>query len=341
MNIVIMAGGKGTRFWPRSIEERPKQFLALTSQETMLQSTYARFRRWLPAENIHIVTSQSYLPLVHEQLPALDAAQTIAEPAQRDTAPCIALAACLFLRSGSDDVIATVPSDQYIPDDDALREALEQAAIAAAAEPVIVTLGIVPTRPESGYGYIELDAPHAIGRIGAVKSFIEKPEQDRAAELIRSKHVLWNSGIYIWKPSTVASYMKRFAPDMWRRVEAYADDEANAPLYCGIPKQSIDYAVIEKAERIYSIPVAFEWDDVGAWTSLERIFAPDEAGNIAQGDVTLLNAADNIVYSEDQRTIVIGARDLIVVATRHGLLVCDKSEEQKIKLALERFGKKE
>lgn len=332
-----MAGGKGTRFWPRSVEARPKQFLSLTSQETMLQQTYARFRRWLPAEDVFIAVAEAYMPLVKEQLPEFDERQAIVEPVQRDTAACIALAAHSFLRQGRDDMLATVPADQYVPDGDALRQALEQAADAAAGVPSVVTLGIVPTRPEAGFGYIELEREIAIGRLTPVKAFIEKPSSERAAALIAGKRVLWNSGIYVWKPSTIAHFMMRFQPELWRRVQAYGDDAGRAEQYAGITRQSIDYAVMEKADAIVTIPVDFVWDDVGAWTSLERIFAADEDGNIAQGDVHLFGATGNIVHSETQRTVIIGASDLIVVSTGNGLLVCGKKDEQTIKLALERI----
>lgn len=331
MRVIILAGGRGNRFWPRSTEARPKQFLPLTSRKTMLQITYDLFRSRLPRESLYVATVARYKPLVLQQLEDLGEEQLIVEPEQKDTGPCIALAAHYFLTAEADDVLVTIPSDQHIPDGDALLDALREAERLAVQDRTIVTLGIPPTRPETGYGYILADGEDA-GPVRRVRSFIEKPEPHRAAVLLQQPNVYWNSGIYVWKPSTIAYYMKREQPDLWRAIR-----EAGEPLetvYSRLPNLSVDYAVVEKADRILTIPVSFEWDDVGSWTSLERIFGKDENGSVIMGEVHSLLSRNNIVFSDSRKALVLGVDNLIIVSTAEGLLVCHKSMEQQIKRLL-------
>lgn len=333
MKAVIMAGGTGTRFWPKSIEEKPKQFLNLTSDKTMIQETYLRFREWLPKDDVYIVTTRRYLSLVREQLPEIADTQIIVEPDQRDTGPCVALTALHFLQQGVDDVLVITPSDQYIPDVEQLKESLLLAEEVAKCNRTIVTLGVVPTRPETGYGYIETSMEPSSSRVYPVKQFIEKPTLERAEQLIKLDHMYWNSGIFVWKPSTISHYMKQQQPETWRLMtEAGSDLEA---VYSQLPKISVDYAILEKADHISMIPVQFDWDDVGTWSSLERMHAANEDGNVINGPVKAMSTQNSIILTEEHQTIVIGVEDLIVVSTKNGLLVCPKSKEQNIKKALQ------
>lgn len=338
MKIVIMAGGRGTRFWPRSTEEKPKQFLKLTSEnETMLQQTYSRFNRFVPKEDIYIVAGTEYLELIKEQLQGLDESRIIVEPGQRDTAACIALAARYFLRNGIDDVMVTAPSDQYIDDPDLLADALQEAEDVAQADGAVVTLGIIPTRAETGYGYIEVKqgtepARKAGSSVKRVNAFIEKPTKERALELLEHPGMYWNSGIFIWKPSTIAYYMEIYQPEMWSIFEM--EGIAFQHAYESLKKVSIDFALMEKIPAIYMIPIKFVWDDVGTWTSLERIFERNADGNLLSGSIAYADASNNIIMSEEKKTIVIGVRDLIIVSTDQGLLVCSKTDEQRIKQLL-------
>ncbi|TBL81748.1 mannose-1-phosphate guanylyltransferase [Paenibacillus thalictri] len=331
MKVVIMAGGKGSRFWPRSSDEKPKQFLSLTSEETMLQSTYRRFAGQVDRDGIYIATVQKYVPLVQEQLPELDPLRLIVEPEQKDTGPSIALTALRFLQEGMDEPFVTVPSDHFVGDDEALIKALRAAVELARDDHAIVTLGVVPTRAETGYGYLKTEQ-HQDG-VHKVKAFIEKPDAARAEQLAGMPHVYWNCGIFVWKPSTVAHYMKLHAPEMWKLLEDHVNDPES--VYPGLQKISVDYAILEKADQIYCIPAQFEWDDVGSWTALERLFHSDKEGNIAHGPIHIDRSNGNIVYSETQNVIMIGVRDLIVVSTSKGVLVCAKSEEQTLKKMLE------
>lgn len=338
VKVVIMAGGKGVRFWPRSTVSRPKQFLPLTSDRTMLQLTYARFRQWLPESAIFIATTKRYFPLVQEQLPHMDLTQMIVEPVQKDTAPCTALAALHFLKKGDDEVLVTVPSDQHVPDANSLKEALMLAETAAAAGKNIITLGVTPTRPETGYGYMKTAGVRKNGTL-PVERFIEKPSAEQAAEFIQQGNVFWNSGIFIWKPSTIAHYMSVLQPELWSALTR--SGKALEEVYSMLPKISVDYAIMEKADTIYTVPVDFEWDDVGTWTSLERMHEPDDSGNVVKGDVRMEDCKDSIIYSENVRTVVIGAEDLIVISTGDGLLVCHKSKEQLIKKVLQSLDREE
>lgn len=332
MKVVIMAGGKGLRFWPRSVESKPKQFLALTSHESMLQQTYHRFRKYVDISDIYVVTGSSYISLIREQLPLLDPSRMIVEPDQRDTGPCMALTARFFLQQDMDDVLVTAPSDQYIPDDKALMKTLLEAERLASKDKSIVTLGIVPTRPETGYGYIRAASESIIGQATRVLRFEEKPNEQRANELLLEPDTYWNSGIFVWKPSTIDYYMKLFQRDMWNKL--WLSGESLETMYATLPKLSVDYAILEKAETVFTIPVHFVWDDVGTWSALERVFPPDDQGNLLFGEVYPLRASNSIIYAEDQKVITIGVDDLIIVSTKEGLLVCRKSEDQNIKIAI-------
>ncbi|GLX71210.1 mannose-1-phosphate guanylyltransferase [Paenibacillus glycanilyticus] len=334
MIAVIMAGGKGTRFWPRSTVAKPKQFLTLASEEaTMLQQTYARFRSCLPEDNVYVAVSENYLPIVKEQLPELGENRIIVEPEQRDTAPCIALTASFFMKLERDEVLVTAPSDQYIPDTEDLMEALREAEKAARQDGVVVTLGIVPTRAETGYGYIEAkETVDSVLRIKEVKAFIEKPTKEKAEKLIEMPNMYWNSGIFIWKPSTIARYMLEFQPQMWSIFEQEGEEFRQS--YARLQKLSIDYALVEKLKRLYTIPIEFIWDDVGTWTSLERIFSTDGDGNLRIGNIYPFATRNTIIYSEQQQVVVIGIEDLIIVSTEEGLLICRKSDEQNVKHAI-------
>lgn len=322
-----MAGGKGNRLWPKSASGKPKQFIALTSDETMLQATYRGLAQYVPEQKLYVATAAQYLDLVQEQLPELDRARLIVEPLQRDTAPCIALAALRFVYEGDDEAIVTMPADHLIPDTKALVKRLAEAEAHAEAGEAIVTLGVVPNRPETNYGYIHTDDDGS--RVLKVKAFMEKPSKERADEWLSMRGVYWNSGIFIWKPSTIASAMKRYQPSIWYPlIEAKAIDES---VYEKLPRISIDYAILEKSEHTYCIPVTFDWDDVGTWQSLERFGQSDASGNVVLGNVLMAQASNNIVFSDMRQAIILGADDLIIVATDEGLLVCHKSNEPLLK----------
>ncbi|TMV53045.1 mannose-1-phosphate guanylyltransferase [Paenibacillus mesophilus] len=341
MKIVILAGGAGTRFWPRSVRTRPKQFLSLTSHETMLQQTYRRYTQWLPEASVYVVTARSYKALVEAQLPELPDDRLLLEPEQRDTGPCIALTAYHFLSREDDEVLVTMPSDHYTDEPEELVMALRKAEKAAERNHAIVTLGVVPTRPETGYGYIRTSEVRTEDGLLEASSFIEKPPLEVAEKLVRDPGIFWNSGIFVWKPSTIAHYMKLHQPFIWSLLSS--GDGNTESVYPMLPKISVDYAILEKADLILTLPVKFKWDDVGIWTSLERIQKADAEGNIlnGRGYVHLESTNNSIIYTDHPKTMVIGVSDLIVVSTDDGLLVCHKSEEQRIKSALKALEQQE
>ncbi|WP_372635023.1 mannose-1-phosphate guanylyltransferase [Cohnella sp.] len=331
MKIVIMAGGKGSRLWPRSVEDRPKQFLALTSEETMLQMTYRRLARIVPPGQIYVVTAELYRALVLEQLPELNESRLILEPVQRDTGPCAALSALHFLRLEDDETLVMMPSDQHIPNILALYEAFCKAEAIAEASSAIVTLGIVPVRPETNYGYIQTAGDKGPEGARQVVSFLEKPDLETARQLAAKPDVFWNSGIIVWRPSTIAEAMEKHQPALWNALtEAGRHPEK---VYASLPKISVDYAVLEKAGNLFTLPFRYEWEDMGSWASLERIREEDadSNGNILHGAVHAFESSHNIIFSEGRKTIVIGAEDLIIVSTAEGVLICHKSMEQNLK----------
>ncbi|MFD0677077.1 MULTISPECIES: mannose-1-phosphate guanylyltransferase [unclassified Paenibacillus] len=335
MKVIIMAGGKGTRFWPRSTEATPKQFLRLTSDETMLQVTYNRFAEWLPVDSIYVVTAKLYEDKVLEQLPHLSGDRLIIEPEQRDTGPCTALTALHFLWRKDDEILVFTPSDQYISDAQALWQALLEAEKAAYMGRAVATIGIVPSRPETGYGYIETMEEETESLL-KVKRFIEKPNEIEARSLIQRPNVFWNSGIFVWKPSTIEYYMKKHQPELWEPlVRTKGQEDAIKIIYPSLPRISVDYAIIEKAENILMRPVQFIWDDVGNWTSLERIRLVDDKSNMLQGDIHAYWTENSILYTENQKIVVIGVQDLIIVSTDEGMLICHKTREQDIKKVLQ------
>lgn len=330
LKVVIMAGGQGTRFWPWSTKEKPKQFLPLTKQdETMLEQTYKRFSGQMPVENIYIITTAQYKNLIKDQLGISDE-QILIEPAQRDTGPCMAFCARTFLKKQDDEVFAAVPADHYIPDANELLKALKAAEKIACRSNTIVTLGIKPDRPETGYGYIQCVKKE--DSVFRAKAFIEKPSYALAKTLYQMDHVFWNSGIFIWKPSTIAYYMEKFQPELWEPFTK--DDEHVQKVYKSLPKISVDYAILEKADNIYTISVDLQWNDVGKWSSLEHFYSSSEEENILIGQVTASDVKNCLVKVDQKHALLIGIQDLIVASTKDGLLICHKSKEHEIKRLL-------
>lgn len=325
-----MAGGQGTRFWPWSVKDKPKQFLSLMGEETMLQQTYNRFRKWIPAEKIFVVTSREYAPIVKEQIVGINDSEIIIEPTQRDTGPCIALTATHFLKQDDDEPFIAVPADHYIPVGESFPSIFKLAENLALKDRSIVTLGIKPTRPETGYGYMETEVNYKQNKeVLLVNSFIEKPSIEKATDLLKREGVYWNSGIFIWKPSTISYYMQRFNPEIWNNIQV--DEKELQFKYAKLPKISVDYAILENANEVYSIPVNFDWDDIGSWSAWERLTDKENGNNTLLGNIELLSTKNCIIKSDSKKTIVIGVKDLIIASTEEGLLICHKSYETKIK----------
>lgn len=342
---VIMAGGKGERFWPQSRADRPKQFLSLTSDgETMIQKTVNRLSSLVSAQDIYIVTNRKYLPLVSEQLPEIPAENIIAEPASRNTAPCIGLAAEIIRkRIGEDTAMLVLPSDHLIRFNAMFIDTLRRAVAVAEHEENLVTIGITPTYPETGYGYINFstDETKYSGAYKVVR-FYEKPDIERAKQYVNSGEYLWNSGMFVWKTSSILRKLEKYLPDMYNGLEkiaaAYGTDSYDETLNAVFPKLesvSIDFGIMERADDIFTIPGNFGWDDVGSWLSLERFNPTNEYGNMVKGDVICVDTHDSIIVGGKKLIATVGVENLIIVDSEDAILICDKDSAQGVKHVIE------
>ena len=341
-HVVIMAGGIGSRFWPMSTPECPKQFIdVLGTGRTMIQMTVERFAPLCPMENFWVVTGASYVDIVKEQLPEIPVENILAEPCARNTAPCIAYACWKIRMKDPSANIVVTPSDALVLDAEEFRRVMREALEFTAAGRRIVTVGITPTRPETGYGYIQCSAgASASGNIMPVESFREKPLLDVAKQYLTDGNYLWNAGIFVWNVSTIMDSMRAYVPDLAEKMDRmsesfYTDGEAAvvAEVFPTCEKISIDYAVMEKADYIYTVPGNFGWSDVGTWGSLWTLLPHDEAGNAVIGEnVHLYGCSGCIVHAPNAASVVLeGLKDSIVVERDGRILMCRMSEEQRIK----------
>lgn len=343
-HLVIMAGGIGSRFWPMSIPERPKQFVdVLGTGRTFIQMTVDRFKGILPAENVWVVTSQAYEDIVAEQLPEVPRGNILLEPCRRNTAPCIAYAAWRIKSIDPKATIVVSPSDHLVLDVPEFQRVITSAMDFASTSDAIVTLGMKPTRPETGYGYIQTDmsCPSARNKeIYRVDAFREKPDLATAEKYIRKPNMLWNAGIFIWNVSTVVNALRVYAPEINEVFEnllpLYGTDKEQEAINENFPKCesiSVDYAILEKSEEIYCFPASFGWSDLGTWGSLRENVSRDNNGNAVIGNnVQTFETRDCVIHcSEERRVVVQGLEGYIVAEKDNTLLICKLSEEQRIK----------
>jgi mannose-1-phosphate guanylyltransferase len=340
LHAVIMAGGSGTRFWPESRADRPKQLLALTGARTMVQETVDRLGTVIPPERTLVITAARLAEAMRQQLPNLPEEAIIGEPCKRDTAPCIGLAAFLASRKDTDATLAVMPSDHVISPAETFQQAILQAARLVEREPDrIVTFGIRPTYPAESFGYIERGA--ALGEPGvfAVARFREKPPLAVAKEYLAAGNFYWNSGIFVWKARTILDALERHEPEMYRRLEAIASADGTAEFgktfaheFAAIRGVSIDYAVMEKATNVAVIEAPFEWDDVGSWQAIARLRGTDAEGNTITGKHLGLNTSGAIVRTSDDHLIVtLGLTDCIIVHTPDATLVANRRDEESVR----------
>lgn len=341
---VIMAGGKGERFWPQSRLNKPKQFLSLTNDgETMIQKTISRLNGVVDISDVFVVTNANYVGLVKEQLPELPAENIIAEPKARNTAPCIALAAQIIRKKYDDAVMLVLPSDHLIKFTEMYVDTLNKAIETAEKDKNLVTIGITPSYPETGYGYIQFSgADKTMPGVYKVERFVEKPNIELAKEYVNSGTYLWNSGMFVWKASSIISNIERFLPDVAEGTakigECYGTDAFENTLNTVFPEltsESIDFGVMEKAKDIFTIPGNFGWDDVGSWLAVERINFTNEYGNVVKGDVVSINTKNCTVIGGKRLIATVGLEDIVVVDTNDALLICAKDSTQDIKKVIE------
>ena len=351
---LIMAGGRGTRFWPRSRAKTPKQLQTIVGNKTMLQATVDRISPLAPPERILIAPGRALVPEVRRQIPGLPPENLLIEPTGRDTAPCIALAAAVLRRKDPDAVMVVLPADHVISDKAGFRQAVKAAAGLAAKETCLVTLGLKVTRPETGYGYIEMGKK--AGQIGKapyyqVKRFTEKPSAQNAKRYQKSKNYYWNSGMFIWSVKAIGEEINRLLPDTYKKCESIAGAKSRAAftrrmnrIFPTISPISIDYGVMEKAKKIYGFATDIGWSDVGNWNSLAEVLPADSGGNVCVGELLGLSAKGLIVHSPKKLVAAVGVDDLVIVDTPDALLVCHKDQTQRLRevvAELEKRGKKD
>ena len=341
-HIVIMAGGAGTRFWPASRSRFPKQFLRIAGERTMLRATVDRVQDAYPIDRIWVVTGAHHADHARGNLPELPDANILVEPAARNTAPCIAWATEVIRQRAPDARIAVLPADHHIGDVDGFNQALASAFEAASDR--IVLFGMVPDRPETGYGYIQR-GPRAGGTgerpVHAVARFVEKPDAPTAAKYLASGDYLWNAGMFVFPASVMMSEIDALIPELGRGVRACVHEGRLDDVYPSLPSISIDYGIMERSARTAVIPSRFAWSDVGSWDAAMEIHTADEDGNVARGNATLIGTTSSYVQAEAGRAVaVVGLDDVIVVDTPDAVLVVRRGQSQTVKQVVEALRKK-
>jgi len=347
---VIMAGGRGTRFWPLSREKRPKQFLPITGPRTMIEETVERLRPLLPCSSIFTISDASQAKLIRKLLPRLPGRNILVEPQGKNTAASLILAtAHLYLRNPGA-VVAALCADHLIAKRDVFLQKLEASVEAAAKEEAIVTFGIPPAYPATGYGYIEISRNKTRDirgeRFFNVRTFKEKPDLEHARKFVADGRHFWNSGMFIWRADVFGRKIERYAPDFyphWKRILRALkkkDQGEIRSVFKEIPALSIDYALMEKAEGVLMSRGDFGWSDVGSWSSLADIWPRDEAGNSLYGDSLVIDSANCLLYSPGKLTAIIGLKDVIIVETKDALLVCRRDQDQRVRDILEALKKR-
>lgn len=350
LHALIMAGGSGTRFWPQSRQRLPKQFLTFFGgQRSLLQQTFDRIHAMIPAESMWVFTNALHVEKTREQLPEIPPTHIVGEPAGRDTAACIGTAAALLARHHPHTTMVVFAADHLIQPIESFQKAIQAAAEFLDKTPeALVTFGIPPSHPATGYGYLrrgELADDTAGTNIYRLHSFQEKPARPQAEEYLASGQYYWNSGIFCWKVDTILSEMEQHTPELYQAIGRIADSwdapDARAIFqqeFSALPKISIDYAVMEKAQTVYMVEAPFQWDDVGSWLALERVLEKDEQHNVVVGFHQGLDSENCVIVGPQQHLITtMGVKDLIIVHTPDATLVANRQDEQSVKQLLEQL----
>ena len=340
---LIMAGGRGERFWPRSRKNMPKQFLPLTNDgKTMIQKTVERILPLVELQDIYVVANQDYKALVREQLPDLPEENIFCEPMGKNTAPCIGLGAIHMVKKYGDATMIVLPSDHLIQYTAMFVNTLSDACEIAEQGDNLVTIGITPDSPETGYGYIKFNSTKTLGRGFEVECFVEKPDLETAKAYLATEQYLWNSGMFIWKASTIMKNLKEYLPKIYgglcRIGAAIGTEEEQVVLeqeFRAFKPESIDYGVMEKARNIYILSGTFGWDDVGSWLAVSRIKKSNEFGNVIEGNVVAVDTKNSIIQGQDKLIAAVGVNNLIIVDTEDAVLICNAENAGDIKKVLE------
>lgn len=337
-----MAGGRGERFWPKSRQNLPKQFLSLTNDSrTMIQLTVDRIKPLVAIQDVYVATNQKYKALVQEQLPGIPEENILCEPIGRNTAPCIGLGAAHVQKKNGDALMMVLASDSLIKNDGLFVETLRNALAVAEKGSNLCTLGITPNYPETGYGYIKFDSQKKDGEAFEVERFVEKPGIEKAKEYLADGSYLWNSGMFIWKVSTILSNIKSFMPQMADGLEKIQASIGTADyqktleeVFPTLESQSIDYGVMEKAKNVWVLPGDFGWDDVGSWLAVGRIKESDDTNSTIEGKVVTINSSGNVILGGKKLIAAVGLKDTVVVDADDALLICAKDACGDIKKVL-------
>jgi len=341
---VIMAGGSGTRFWPKSTKTLPKQFLQLFGEGTMLQNTVERIKELIAIERVLVVTNSDYVELVKEQLPELPEENVIGEPVAKNTAPCVAISAALLNENQESPVMVVLPADHHITKKEKFLDILQKAINKAEEGDHLVTIGIKPDRPETGYGYIEAGPSNSsvTGDAVSVKAFREKPDLETAKKFLEQGNYYWNSGMFIWKAESIMSSFKEFLPDMYAGSIKAAEKggaEAVDRFYYEAESISIDYGIMEHAQNVYVVPGEFGWNDVGSWQAVHDLSVKDKNGNASNAEISIFESSgNNLISTENGKAVaVVGLDHIAVVETEKAILICNLNKAQDVKKIVEKL----
>jgi mannose-1-phosphate guanylyltransferase len=335
---VIMAGGVGTRFWPRSKEKTPKHLLKIFSNKTMIQETVDRLEGIIDSENIYVITNKIQKETISNQLPHIPAENIIEEPFGRNTAACIGLASVLIEQKDSDAVMVVLPADHIIKGLESFHKTLKDAVDFAYESKGLVTIGITPVRPETGYGYIQIDERSVNDNLYKVYTFAEKPNYATAVRFIESGDFLWNSGIFIWRVDTILNEIKIHLPDLYHGMESIKEnfgkndfDKKLNHVYGQLRNISIDYGIMEKSNKVFLTKGEFDWSDIGSWEEVYQLSQKNDDGNTLVGNVFTEMTVDSYIYSPNKFTAAIGVDNLIIINTADSLLICRRDQSQDVK----------
>lgn len=340
--VVIMAGGVGSRFWPRSREKKPKQLIKIFGENTMIQDTVNRLDGLVENDKIFIITNKVQKLKLKEQLSNVPEENIIDEPFGKNTAACIGLASIIIKKKNPHAITLVLPADHYIRDAEKFKETILQGARYAEKSGGLVTIGITPTRPETGYGYIQYDEEQVDENIHHVQTFAEKPNLATAKRFVNSGDFLWNSGMFIWKVDSILGEIKELMPDLSVGLDEIAEsidtidfDKTLTNVYGQLKSISIDYGIMEKSKKVFLTKGIFDWSDVGSWETVYDLSEKDENGNAKVGDVYTTNSYNSYVVSPNKFAALVGVENLIVINTKDALLVCSRDHAQDVKLVVE------
>lgn len=348
MNIfnVIIAGGGGTRFWPMSRQANPKQLLNLSGVDTLINETISRVNTISEKDNLYVVTNKTQSELLKDIVKdKCIHANVLSEPSARNTAAAIGFSAFNIMKKHGDGIMCVYPADHYIKDKEGYIKVINDAIKVASENDKLVTVGITPTFPSTGYGYINFDRNENYNDLAyKVLEFVEKPNYDKANQYVKSQKYVWNSGMFVWKVSKILEDFKRYLPKVYSKLEEISkymgtdkEEEMIKQIYPTIPSISIDYGIMERSDDVVVVPGEFGWNDVGSWDVLGAIYPTDERGNIKRGETITIDTNNSVVYSEDKLIATVGIKDLIVVSTQDAVMVCNKENAQDVKLIVEKL----